>query len=1039
MASKGQPQPQTQRIAAHAAFFMVLLVFVLLAALHSLIVPLTQGEDELAHYRYLGFIAQTGRLPINQAERRQAWYRSDWPPLYHLLVGWAVSPLDTTRPHLKDVGESPRRRLVGEIFYPRLIIYTEDANWPWQDGILAWHWGRFISIVLAAGALVFTYLTALELARHLQPAGGVSPPLFAAAVTALLAFTPRFLFTSAMLSDDSLLVLLSAMFIWLLLRAMRGVDSWWLYAAMGLLLGLSLATKYSTGLLPLTLIPLVWRRAVLAGWRWSAAVGRMLWNWLFTILGVSWWFGWIIYYFNTVSRDGWLFGLLSPVLASGPDVSMRRVFALFGGGNYTGPLRPGAVSEGTFAGWWAYLFHTFWGVPVLEHDPLWPWLYLPVLLFCALALVGLWRYWRDAANGNARPAVGLLILLVALLLPFPVLRFFLTYNILETGQGRHILYPAAQSIPILLLIGWLQFGQITRQRLTHRHALAFFPAFALLLWSGWQLIYMARVYPAPLPVQTTTFNPAGIPQPLRHQFSPEIELLGYDYQPDPAQSRLNLTLFWRALAPVDENYRVQAQLTDSAGQPRFTWLSHPLDGRYPTRAWDAGDVVRDALPLPLAALPPGTYQIQINLRREADDATLGRPFQIVQFELPQSPPIANASVLGGVNYRLWLADSTVRARQTIALSFQNSNPAAKNPGWALLGPDNQPRPPAAIGDATAVFIVGPEWPGGGYRLALSTSETTAQPVLTVANSARLFDVPPELAARPGWTPTNANFAGQIELLGYALPQRRAEPGGALPVSLAWRSLAPVQPDAVTFAVLLNANQQPYGSVDRYPGGFYSPMLWATGEVALDEFALPVSPAAPPGVYTLHLGQYIRQTDGALNYLSLLDNDRPTKTTAVVAGPIKIGGPPPEVVTTNPQPQRLVNQLFGGQITLLGYDIDKAESNNSQNSPNSLTLTLYWRAETAPAADYTTFLHLRNAAGQTVAQKDQPPAAGRYPTSLWDAGEVVADELVLPLDRLAPGEYTPVVGLYQLADGARLAVPGQPANEIALKPVLLGQQ
>ncbi len=150
---------------ARFGLWIILLIFLLLAIWHSLLVPITQGEDELAHYRYISFIAQTGRLPINPAERQQAWYRSDWPPLYHLLVGWAVSPLDTTQPHLKDVGESPRRRLVGEIFYPRLIIYTEDANWPWQDGLLAWHIGRFISIFFSAAALVFVYLTTLELCR----------------------------------------------------------------------------------------------------------------------------------------------------------------------------------------------------------------------------------------------------------------------------------------------------------------------------------------------------------------------------------------------------------------------------------------------------------------------------------------------------------------------------------------------------------------------------------------------------------------------------------------------------------------------------------------------------------------------------------------------------------------------------------------------------------------------------------------------------------------------------------------------------------
>jgi len=45
-----------------------------------------------------------------------------------------------------------------------------------------------------------------------------------------------------------------------------------------------------------------------------------------------------------------------------------------------------------------------------------------------------------------------------------------------------------------------------------------------------------------------------------------------------------------------------------------------------------------------------------------------------------------------------------------------------------------------------------------------------------------------------------------------------------------------------------------------------------------------------------------------------------------------------------------------------------------------------------------------------------------------------DEIVLPLDSLPPGRYTPVVGLYELSSGNRLLVPGIPANEVALTAI-----
>jgi asparagine N-glycosylation enzyme membrane subunit Stt3 len=106
MANQTSPSLSTS-IFRHAGLAIILLIFVTLAVSYSLIVPLTQGEDELAHYRYIQFIAQNGRLPAPPAERPQAWYRADWPPLYHLLVGAVGSPRAPTRPVLKDVGHRP--------------------------------------------------------------------------------------------------------------------------------------------------------------------------------------------------------------------------------------------------------------------------------------------------------------------------------------------------------------------------------------------------------------------------------------------------------------------------------------------------------------------------------------------------------------------------------------------------------------------------------------------------------------------------------------------------------------------------------------------------------------------------------------------------------------------------------------------------------------------------------------------------------------------------------------------------------------------
>ena len=380
---------------------------------------------------------------------------------------------------------------------------------------------------------------------------------------------------------------------------------------------------------------------------------------------------------------------------------------------------------------------------------------------------------------------------------------------------------------------------------------------------------------------------------------------------------------------------------------------------------------------------------------------------------------------------MWVKNAPARYRQTLPLSWNNPNGVAQNLTWTLLGPDHLPHPPAAVGDTTAIFIVGADWPSGDYRLQLQQNDSESlqtESLLTVANEARLFDLSP----RPeGFIPVEATFANstaerQVKLLGYVLPTRRVEPGDGLPLTFYWQSLAPVLADTLTFAVLLDANLQSHGSVDRYPSGFYSPILWAQSEIVIDSFVVPVEPDAPPGVYALHVGQY-KLVDGQPESLKLIHQGELSDETAIVISPLKVGGPPPGVTSDTPAPQFTLNQTFGDQVTLLGYDLNTSDD-------SYLKLVLYWRAEADLQTDYTTFLHLRDATNETVAQKDSPPATGRYPTSLWNSGEIIVDEIILSLAEIPPGQYTPVVGLYEAPAGPRLTTPGTPANEVALEPI-----
>jgi len=163
----------------------------------------------------------------------------------------------------------------------------------------------------------------------------------------------------------------------------------------------------------------------------------------------------------------------------------------------------------------------------------------------------------------------------------------------------------------------------------------------------------------------------------------------------------------------------------------------------------------------------------------------------------------------------------------------------------------------------------------------------------------------------------------------------------------------------------------------------------------------------------------------------------TNITSVDLGKIKIGRTTKFILETA-TPQNPLNQAFGdgSNLKLLGYDLASPTGQSAQSfETQNLNLTLYWRCEAPLAIDYTTFVHLRNAAGETVAQRDQPPLGGAYPTSLWDPGEITADEVIIPLPNDLPtGKYQLVVGLYDFQTAQRLTIPGNPTNEVSLTDV-----
>ncbi len=113
---------------------------------------------------------------------------------------------------------------------------------------------------------------------------------------------------------------------------------------------------------------------------------------------------------------------------------------------------------------------------------------------------------------------------------------------------------------------------------------------------------------------------------LNFRFGEAITLLGYTL---PQQSfapgeRVPLTLFWRAIQPVQQRYVVTVQLVGfDAGDKIGQLDGEPACGQAPTSTWLPGDPVADVYSIPLIAdAAPGRYRVLVALYERETGARL---------------------------------------------------------------------------------------------------------------------------------------------------------------------------------------------------------------------------------------------------------------------------------------------------------------------------------------------------------------------------------------------------------------------------------
>ena len=269
----------------------------------------------------------------------------------------------------------------------------------------------------------------------------------------------------------------------------------------------------------------------------------------------------------------------------------------------------------------------------------------------------------------------------------------------------------------------------------------------------------------------------------------------------------------------------------------------------------------------------------------------------------------------------------------------------------------------------------------------------------------------------------------IELASYRLDHQLITPGEPLHLTLYWRAAAPIQqPLLPTVRLIDPTTGQVWTQIEKPAPGGLATDLWDTETRLHDRYILIPPADIPAGDYALDVALYLPSGQP----LSVRVGDEVPETRLLFSRIRR----PPSVSTVPPTPDHTFSATFGSEIELLGYDMTERIAPGDR-----FRVALYWHVLQPVPLDYKVFVHLLSLEDQPVvlAQDDGIPVGWTYPTTQWQAGEIIRDEHILTIPRSGlRGDYSVVVGLYDLNTNERPVVYDAGGSKITDRRVILQQ-
>jgi mannosyltransferase len=429
-----------------------------------------------------------------------------------------------------------------------------------------------------------------------------------------------------------------------------------------------------------------------------------------------------------------------------------------------------------------------------------------------------------------------------------------------------------------------------------------------------------------LPPNAFLSEEPSIAHPADFNFGNQLRLLGYT-QIDDRQ----VVLFWEAMQPLDEDYRVSLVLRDTAGQSWGQWDGRPSAYLYPTDRWRVGQIVFGRYELvPFPGTPPGDYGLEVGVYTEDDPVGLdlldaaGAPqgTRAMLGAVRLSVPAVTADQVGAAHPgRIEMGDGLALLgwdldryevqpgdRLLLTLFWSVESQPQGDRSVRLLVADAAGRvldvgtfPPTNGWHPTSTWLPEQAWRGqmrfrlpiqtepGEARLAVQLVDQEGVPLgspvdltaIQVLPTDRVYTSPqPEVSRR-------MNLDEKTLLLGADLAPEPVAVGGMLRVTLYWQALVELDIPYTVFVHLLDTQGRVVTGRDGEPVFGTRPTTgWVPGEFITDPHDVPIPGDLPPGEYVIEVGLYDAGAPGKPR-LPIRGQDGQVETDRVIFGPVQV--------------------------------------------------------------------------------------------------------------------------------------------------------